>query len=106
MVLDEFFSATLEVDAVGRVLPEDVAIGFVLEGAGGGTWTISRRRGRVKVARELVEPLDCKLTCSADDFRALVRGELDGTEGFLSGRLVIEGDVGLVMGLQQATLNR
>lgn len=106
MVLDEFFSAALELDAVGEVLPEDVAIGFVLDGPGGGTWTISRREGTVRAVRELVEPLDCKLTCDADDFRALLRGELDGIAGFMSGRLVIEGDVGLVLGLQQATLNR
>jgi putative sterol carrier protein len=42
---------------------------------------------------------DCTVTADADTFRALFAGELDPTAAFMSGRLAIEGDMGLAMKL-------
>jgi putative sterol carrier protein len=42
---------------------------------------------------------DCTVTADADTFRALLDGELDPTAAFMSGRLAIEGDMGLAMKL-------
>ena len=42
---------------------------------------------------------DCTVTADADTFRALLDGALDPTAAFMSGRLAIEGDMGLAMKL-------
>lgn len=43
---------------------------------------------------------DCTLKISLDDFIAMTQGELDGTSAFMSGKLKIEGDMGIAMKLQ------
>ncbi|MDP7549324.1 MAG: SCP2 sterol-binding domain-containing protein [Alphaproteobacteria bacterium] len=43
---------------------------------------------------------DCTLKISIDDFTAMVGGELDGTTAFMTGKLKIEGDMGIAMKLQ------
>ncbi|MDE0728375.1 MAG: SCP2 sterol-binding domain-containing protein [Alphaproteobacteria bacterium] len=43
---------------------------------------------------------DCTLKISLDDFVAMTQGELDGTSAFMSGKLKIEGDMGIAMKLQ------
>ena len=43
---------------------------------------------------------DCTLKISMDDFLAMTAGELDGTTAFMSGKLKIEGDMGIAMKLQ------
>ena len=43
---------------------------------------------------------DCTLKISLDDFIAMTQGELDSTSAFMSGRLKIEGDMGIAMKLQ------
>ncbi|MFP6746623.1 MAG: SCP2 sterol-binding domain-containing protein [Alphaproteobacteria bacterium] len=45
---------------------------------------------------------DCTLKISMEDFIAMTEGELDGTSAFMSGRLKIEGDMGIAMKLQGA----
>lgn len=42
---------------------------------------------------------DCTITADADTFQELLAGELDPTAAFMSGRLSIEGDMGLAMRL-------
>ena len=43
---------------------------------------------------------DTTLKISLDDFIAMTQGELDGTTAFMSGKLKIEGDMGIAMKLQ------
>ena len=42
---------------------------------------------------------DCTITASAETFQDLLAGELDPTAAFMSGRLTIDGDMGLAMRL-------
>ena len=42
---------------------------------------------------------DCTLTASAETFQALIEGDLDPTAAFMSGRLSVDGDMGLAMRL-------
>jgi len=41
----------------------------------------------------------CTLEISRDDFLALAQGELDGMTAFMTGRLKIQGDMGIAMQL-------
>ena len=42
---------------------------------------------------------DCTITADSETFRDLLAGELDPTAAFMSGRLAIDGDMGLAMRL-------
>ena len=42
---------------------------------------------------------DCTLTASAETFQSLLEGNLDPTGAFMSGRLTVDGDMGLAMRL-------
>jgi putative sterol carrier protein len=44
-------------------------------------------------------PADCVMTADADTFRGMLEGDVDPTGAFMSGRLKIEGDMGLAMKL-------
>jgi putative sterol carrier protein len=70
----------------------DGTIRFVIEGAG--VVLIDGRGATVGDG-----DADCTLTADADTFRELLEGELDPTTAFMSGRLAIDGDMGLAMRL-------
>jgi long-chain acyl-CoA synthetase len=83
-----------------RVRPEGVAgvtanYGYVITGTGGGQWTVSVADGKVKVREGLHGP-DVTTTVSAKDWIAITLGKLDGMTAFTSGRLQVEGDLGLL----------
>ena len=42
---------------------------------------------------------DCTLTASAETFQSLLDGDLDPTGAFMSGKLTVDGDMGLAMRL-------
>jgi putative sterol carrier protein len=42
---------------------------------------------------------DCTMTASAQTFRGILDGEVDPTAAFMSGRLRVEGEMGLAMEL-------
>ena len=48
------------------------------------------------------EPADVTLTADADVFRAMLEGELNPTTAFMTGRLTIDGSMGLAMQLGAA----
>lgn len=106
--LDQFFrNAAVGLSGPHReLLPDDVAVGFVVEGEGGGSWVLRRDARAARIIPEPLEGVDARLRCSVADFEALIKGDLDGREGFLNGRLRIEGDVGLILALQGAFTGR
>ena len=44
-------------------------------------------------------PADTTMTANAETFQSILAGDLDPTAAFMSGRLRIEGDIGLAMSL-------
>ena len=50
-------------------------------------------------ARAGDEEADVTLTASEDTFREIMGGDLDPTAAFMSGRLMVDGDMGLAMKL-------
>jgi long-chain acyl-CoA synthetase len=83
-----------------RVNPEGVKgitanYGYVITGTGGGEWTVSVKDGKVKVL-EGIHDANVTTTVSAKDWIAITLGTLDGMTAFTSGRLKVEGDLGLL----------
>lgn len=100
--LDRFFLATRGRGGVYEALPPGVRITFVLNGDGGGVWTVSRDvHGDVDVVRRDADRPDCRLRCSVEDFLGLARGELNVRKAFFERRIDVAGDVGLVWRLQK-----
>ncbi|MDO9111458.1 MAG: long-chain-fatty-acid--CoA ligase, partial [Desulfatirhabdiaceae bacterium] len=83
-----------------RVNPDGVKditsnYGYVISGSGGGDWTVSVKDGTVKVLEGLHDP-QVTTTISARDWIDITLGKLDGMTAFASGRLKVEGDLGLL----------
>ena len=60
-----------------------------------------RGRGAHRRDRRLADDgeADCTLTASAETFQGMLDGDLDPTGAFMSGRLTVDGDMGLAMKL-------
>ena len=83
-----------------RVRPDGVAgvtanYGYKITGDGGGEWTVSVKDGVVKVLGGLHDP-NVTTTVTAKDWIAITLGKLDGMTAFTSGRLKVEGEMGLL----------
>ena len=56
--------------------------------------------GASKTASNDDKPADATVTVDFDDFKKLAQGALDPTMAFMSGKLKVAGDMGVVMKLQ------
>jgi putative sterol carrier protein len=74
---------------------------FVLEGAGGGTYLLDLKESLKVTAGD--GAAGCTVRMSAADFVDLFEGRANGQALFFSGRLKVEGDMGLALKLQQLT---
>jgi aminoglycoside phosphotransferase (APT) family kinase protein/putative sterol carrier protein len=89
--------AAREVTHVDRVT---VRVQFRLTGAGGREWYLVAEHGQGTRHPGTVADPDVTLTAEARDWDAIQRGELNRTEAFLGGKLRIEGDVTLLLQLE------
>ena len=83
-----------------RVNPDGVKgitanYGYIITGTGGGEYTVCVSDGKVQVKEGIHSP-NVTTTCSAKDWIAITLGKLDGMTAFTSGKLKVEGDMGLL----------
>ncbi|HRO10137.1 SCP2 sterol-binding domain-containing protein [Amaricoccus sp.] len=71
----------------------DGSVKFVIEDAG------AVRIDEGGAAPDDGSDADCTLTASAETFQSLLEGDLDPTGAFMSGQLMVDGDMGLAMRL-------
>jgi putative sterol carrier protein len=74
---------------------------FNLSGDEAGVYQVILRPDAGFVVEGEQEASDCTLTIDSSDFKKMVEGELNGTEAFMSGKLKIDGDMGLALRLQE-----
>ena len=74
---------TSEFDGTAKFVIEDAGM-IMLDGAG---------------VRAADDPADVTLTADAETFQAILTGDLDPTSAFMSGRLSVDGDMGMAMQL-------
>lgn len=76
------------------------------EGLGGSVKFVIADEGSVRIDEGGVSAddaaADCTITADSDTFQELLAGELNPTTAFMTGRLAIEGDMGLAMRLASA----
>jgi hypothetical protein len=73
---------------------------FVISGAGGGSWSVDCTQPGGKIAAGAVSGAKCTVAATEADFLAIVNGKLNPQMAFMSGKLKIQGDMGLAMKLQ------
>ena len=72
---------------------------FNINGDGGGNWILDLTKPEVRSGQE--ESAECTVTMDAGDFVDMVKGDVQGQQLFMLGKLMIEGDMGLALRLQQ-----
>lgn len=73
---------------------------FVLTGEGGGTWTLSISGGQARLEEGAKGTPNTTIEMSAADSQELAARRLSPVSAYMSGRLRIQGDLGLAMRLQ------
>ena len=73
---------------------------FNVEGDGGGTWAVAIADGALTVTEGANEEAGCKIKVQVEDWNAILSQELDATQAFMTGKLMIEGDMAMAMKLQ------
>ena len=75
---------------------------FNISGPGGGQWSVDcTQPGGAVVGRHLGRGAKCTVNATDADFLNIVNGKLNPQMAFMSGKLKIQGDMGLAMKLQQ-----
>ena len=102
----EIFKSVLEANSgcVTARLPDEVQIAFVVSGPKGGAWVLNLCE-RVEVRPGTTAWPDCRLECDDVTFLKIVGGELSSRDAFLKGVVRIQGDVGLLLALEEAVMN-
>ncbi len=74
---------------------------FNISGPAGGQWSVDCTSQAAVISAGTAPAPKCTVTCADTDFLNIVNGKLNPQMAFMSGKLKIQGDMGLAMKLQQ-----
>ncbi len=74
---------------------------FNIGGEGGGSWSVDCTQPGGKVTQGTAPKASCTVAATDADFLSIMNGKLNPQMAFMSGKLKIQGDMGLAMKLQQ-----
>ena len=74
---------------------------FNITGPGGGSWSVDCTQPGGRIRAGAVPDAKCTVAAVDQDFLAIVNGKLNAQMAFMSGKLKIQGDMGLALKLQQ-----
>jgi len=77
-----------------------LSVQFHFTGPTGYDWYLISDKGKGTRYNGTVDNPDCTITVALEDWNAIQSGELDRLEAWASGRLVIEGDMNLMVQLE------
>ncbi len=79
----------------------DAVYQFNISGPDGGTWSVDCTQPGGKIQPGAATNARCVVAATDADFLNIVNGKLNAQMAFMSGKLKIQGDMGLAMKLQQ-----
>ena len=71
----------------------DAVFQFEITGEGGGNWSVAIKGGTCEIAEGTHDAPTTTLTMSGETWLAMVNGELNGMQAFMSGQLKVSGDI-------------
>lgn len=74
---------------------------FNISGPGGGQWQVDCTQPGGAISAGVAAAPKCTVAATDQDFLAIVNGKMNAQMAFMSGKLKIQGDMGLAMKLQQ-----
>ena len=74
---------------------------FNIAGPNGGQWSVDCTQPGGLIAPGTAASPRCTVTCAEADFLSIVNGKLNAQMAFMTGKLKIQGDMGLALKLQQ-----
>ena len=74
---------------------------FNISGPGGGAWLVDCTAPGGRIEAGTAPAAKCTVAATDQDFLNIVNGKLNPQMAFMSGKLKIQGDMGLAMKLQQ-----
>ncbi len=74
---------------------------FNISGPGGGQWSVDCTQPGAAISQGQAATPKCTVACADSDFLNIVNGKMNAQMAFMSGKLKIQGDMGLAMKLQQ-----
>jgi len=74
---------------------------FNISGPGGGQWQVDCTQPGGAISTGTAPAARCTVAATDADFLAIVNGKMNAQMAFMSGKLKIQGDMGLAMKLQQ-----
>jgi NAD(P)-dependent dehydrogenase (short-subunit alcohol dehydrogenase family)/acyl dehydratase/putative sterol carrier protein len=86
-------------EALGKAFKPEAAAGvdvvfqYIIAGAGGGDWYTAIKDQACTIEAGRHDQPSCTLKMDAEDFIAMMSGQLPAMQAFTSGKLVIEGDI-------------
>lgn len=78
----------------------NATVQFRLSGDGGGNWYVTIADGAIEIDEGQIESPKAAIIMDANDFVAMSTGELNAMAAFMSGKIMVEGDLNTVMQLQ------
>ncbi|MCY4147461.1 MAG: SCP2 sterol-binding domain-containing protein [Chloroflexi bacterium] len=94
------FAGMVEQFAPDKAAGLDATIAFNLAGDNGGLFWIKIADGAAEAGAGSIASADMTVNASADDWFAVASGELNPLQAFMTGKLKIQGDMGLAMKMQ------
>ena len=76
-------------------------IQFELTGEGGGSWHARVAEGRLATAQGTADQPNLTISASAEDYLAIINGDLNAMSAFMGGQVKVKGDINLALKFQK-----